>query len=110
MNTKLIAAYQLAKRDAAISAARLEDAKKNPADYTAEEVIQRKKEADVDTKKMNFLQSQLKSEIANIEDMFSRRLAEDHYLRGEKISQLASRYSYSEDTIKKYLKKARRKD
>lgn len=59
---------------------------------------------------MNFLQSQLKSEIANIEDTFSRRLAEDHYLRGEKISQLASRYSYSEDTIKKYLKKARRKD
>lgn len=51
MNTKLIVAYQLAKRDAAISAARLEDAEKNPADYTAEEVIQRKKEADEDTKK-----------------------------------------------------------
>ena len=102
-----VLAFRLANRNARISNARYESAKRNKSEYSEADIEKLRLELEVDKEEFNRLMIQLKSDIKDIPDTFVRRLAEDHYLRGEKISTLAKRYDYSCDSIKRFLRKSR---
>lgn len=108
INKKLAAEYEQACRNAEFSKIRLAEAEKNSDDYSEEDLSILRREVNEDEKNMITLQKQLRDDIACISDVTARRLAEDHYIRNEKIITLAVRYRLSESTIKRYLQKARR--
>lgn len=107
INKDLVKAYNNAVRNTRISSIRYETAKRNLKEYLEADIEKLRLELEADKEELDFLTIQLKSDIKDIQDIFVRRLAEDHYLRGEKISTLAQRYDYSCDSIKRFLRKSR---
>ncbi len=102
----MLRAIERARRNFRDSTKRLEDAQRR---QNAEELVARlKKEMADDEKKLEEIQTLLEMRLASIPEDSVRRVAEDHYLREITISGLAKLYDYSESTIKRHLKIARK--
>ncbi len=99
--------FRLVSRNLFISRARYESAKRNASDFSDADIEKLRVELEVDSTEFERIKAQLISDISDIPDTFVRGLAEDHYLRGDTVSTLATRYGYSDDTIKRYLRKSR---
>lgn len=100
-------AYDRARRNAENSKMRLDYAKKLPDRFTKEDMEQLEKEMLEDEQELCDIRKQLKAGIAGISNVLTRRIAEDHYLRGITTRELAERYHYSKSTIRDHLRMSR---
>ena len=107
INKNIAEAYEREFRKAEISRKRWEYAEIHTAEFTDDDLEEVKREAIEDEAELQAIQEQLRTSMADIPDVFARRLAEDHYLRREPIWKLAERYNYSKSSIKRYLRMAR---
>ncbi len=103
----LAMAYEQACRKAECSRNRLEYAEQNADRFTEEDIKQLKEEATADEKELYSIQKQLQIAISDIPNVLVKRLADDHYLKRIKVSELSGLYKYSKSSIKRYLKMSR---
>lgn len=106
----IAAAYEQARRRAEISKVRYEYAKMDPSRFTNEDMDQLKKEMHDDELELQGVRNQLKDDISEIQNVLARRIAEDHYLTGITVKDLAKRYNFSSSSIKRFLRIARCSD
>lgn len=102
--------YEQARRRAEISKVRYEYAKMDPSKFTNEDMEQLKQEMYDDEMDLQGLRDQLKADISEIQNALIRRVAEDHYLNGFTVKELAKLYSFSSSSIKRFLRIARCSD
>lgn len=106
----IAAAYEQARRRAEISKVRYEYAKMDPSRFTNEDMDQLKQEMHDDELELQGVRNLLKDDISEIQNVLARRIAEDHYLTGITVKDLAKRYNFSSSSIKRFLRIARCSD